>query len=76
MTTTRNVLLYTDEEGYWIAEVPSLPGCRSDGKTREEALERVKEAIALFIEVLREDNLPVPEDYSDCELAVVEIIPA
>jgi predicted RNase H-like HicB family nuclease len=55
----RNVLLYTDEDGNWIAEVPSLPGCVSDGRTRDEALERVKEAIELYVEALVEDGLPV-----------------
>jgi predicted RNase H-like HicB family nuclease len=56
----RNVLLYTDEDGNWIAEVPSLPGCVSDGRTREEAIQRVKEAIEVYIEALVEDGLPVP----------------
>lgn len=46
----RQILLYTDEDGVWIAEVPSLPGCGSDGMTRDEALENVKEAIDLWIE--------------------------
>ena len=58
----RNVLLYTDEDGNWIAEVPSLPGCVSDGRTRDEAIERVKEAIEVYVEALVEDGLPVPED--------------
>ena len=46
----RQVLLYQDEDGYWIADVPSLPGCHSDGETREEALMNVEEAIALWVE--------------------------
>jgi predicted RNase H-like HicB family nuclease len=58
----RQVLLSQDEEGFWIAEVPSLPGCGSDGKTREEALERVKEAIQVYIEALVEDGLSVPDE--------------
>jgi predicted RNase H-like HicB family nuclease len=68
----RNVLLYTDEEGNWIADVPSLPGCHSDGRTREEAIERVKEAIEVYIEALEQDDLPVPEDSSHYELVSVE----
>jgi predicted RNase H-like HicB family nuclease len=64
----RNVLLYTDEDGNWIADVPSLPGCHSDGKTREEAIERVKEAIEVYIEALEQDNLPVLEEYENVEL--------
>lgn len=69
----RQVLLYTDEDGYWIAEVPSLRGCGSDGKTREEAIERVKEAIQVYIEALEGDNLPVPEEFPNLELVAVEM---
>ncbi len=64
----RNVLLYTDEDGYWIAEVPSLPGCHTFGETREEAHEKIKEAIEVYIEALEQDGLPVPEDYQNAEL--------
>ncbi len=70
----RHVLLYTDEDGNWIAEVPSLPGCHSDGRTRAEAIERVKEAIEVYVEALEEDNLPVPEEFHDAELIVVESV--
>lgn len=58
----RQVLLYQDEEGNWIADVPSLPGCHSDGQTPEEALENVKEAIELWIEVAEERGEPIPDD--------------
>jgi predicted RNase H-like HicB family nuclease len=64
----RNVLLYTDADGNWIAEVLSLPGCHSDGKTREEAIERVKEAIELYIEDLEQRNLSIPPEFANCEL--------
>ncbi|MCA0452352.1 MAG: type II toxin-antitoxin system HicB family antitoxin [Chloroflexi bacterium] len=60
----RQVLLYTDEDGIWIAEVPSLRGCGSDGKTREEAIERVKEAIELWIEAAVDHHEEIPEDYT------------
>jgi predicted RNase H-like HicB family nuclease len=43
-----------------IFTVPSLPGCHSQGETVEEALANIKEAIELYIEVLKEDGLPVP----------------
>lgn len=56
----RQVLLYTDEDGYWIAECPSLPGCNSQGKTKQEAITNIKEAIELYIEVLQEKNQPIP----------------
>lgn len=59
---TRRVLLYPGEDGFMVAEVPSLPGCISQGKTREEALENVREAISLHEEVLRELGETIPED--------------
>ena len=43
----RTVFLYPDEDGYIIAEVPSLPGCISQGETRQEALQNIQEAILL-----------------------------
>lgn len=58
----RQVILYTDEDGYWIAECPSLPGCNSQGDTREEALANIREAIEGYIEALEADNLPVPPE--------------
>jgi predicted RNase H-like HicB family nuclease len=56
----RRVLLYTDEEENWIAEVPSLPGCGSEGKSRDEALANVRKAIEVYIETLEQDGLSVP----------------
>jgi predicted RNase H-like HicB family nuclease len=50
----RKVILYPGEDGYIVVEVPSLPGCVSQGKTREEALANIQEAIALHTEVLQE----------------------
>lgn len=55
--------MYPGEDGYLVAEVPSLPGCVSQGKTREEALVNVREAISLHEEVLRERGEPVPGDH-------------
>jgi predicted RNase H-like HicB family nuclease len=59
---TRRVILYPGEDGYMVAEVPSLPGCVSQGKTRDEALANIREAIALHEEVLRERGEPLPDD--------------
>jgi predicted RNase H-like HicB family nuclease len=59
---TRRVLLHPGEDGYVVAEVPSLPGCISQGSTREEALANIREAITLHVEVLQERGEPVPED--------------
>ena len=56
------VLLSHGEDGYFVVEVPSLPGCISQGNTREEALANIEEAISLYIEVLQDRNEPIPED--------------
>lgn len=56
----RQVIIYPGEDGYWVAECPSLPGCISQGKTFGEALVNIREAISGFVELLEEDGLPVP----------------
>ena len=58
----RKVIVYTDEDGKWCASCPSLPGCHSQGETREETIDNIQEAIEGYIEILIEDGLPVPED--------------
>ena len=58
----REVIIYPGEDGYWVAECPSLPGCISQGKTREEAVANIKEAIEGYVAALKEDGLPVPEE--------------
>jgi predicted RNase H-like HicB family nuclease len=58
----RQVVLYPGEDGYWVAECPSLSGCVSQGRTKEEAIEHVREAIRGYIAALEQDGLPVPED--------------
>ncbi len=68
----RQVILYQDEDGVWIAEVPSLPGCGSDGGTREEALTNVRDAIELWIEDAKAHGEPIPEDYA-LEIGSVEV---
>lgn len=50
------VLIEQDEDGVFVAEVPSLPGCFSQGDTREKATENIKEAIALYLESLKAHN--------------------
>ncbi len=54
-----NVTLERDEDGVWIAECPAIPGCVSQGKTREEALANAQEAIHLCLEVRAEQGLPL-----------------
>lgn len=48
----RKVFLYPGDDGYFVVEVLSSPGCISQGKTREEALANIEEAISFYIEVL------------------------
>ncbi|OPY48673.1 MAG: hypothetical protein A4E49_03422 [Methanosaeta sp. PtaU1.Bin112] len=67
----RQVILTPGEDGYWVAEVPSLPGCISQGKTREEALTNIREAIDGYIAALKDDGLIVPVDHFDVLVAVV-----
>ncbi len=50
------VIIEQDEDGMFVAEVPSLPGCISQGKTRVEVLKNIKEAIEVYIESLRAHN--------------------
>ncbi len=57
-----SVVVHTAEEGgYWV-EVPALPGCYTQGETVEESLRNVKEAIELYLEVLRDEDRDVPRD--------------
>lgn len=54
------VLFELDEDGVFIVECPSLPGCISQGRTREEALENIQDAIKGYLESLRKHNEPIP----------------
>lgn len=65
------VLIGQDEDGVFVAEVPALPGCISQGQTRAQAIENVKEAIALYLESLAAHNDAVPPPITE-ELVEVE----
>jgi len=56
------VIFEPQEEGGFTVTVPALPGCISEGDTYDEALANIKEAIALYIESLQADGIPVPEE--------------
>lgn len=58
----RYVILYTDENGEWCATCPSLPGCFSQGDTKEETLANIKEAIDLWIEDAIDHGEVIPDD--------------
>ena len=61
-----NVTLDRDEDGVWIAECPSIPGCVSQGKTKQEAVENIKDAIALCLDVRAEKGLPLAKYPTIC----------
>lgn len=61
----RRVILYPGEDGYWVVECPSLPGCISQGKTKEEAIANIKEAIGLYIKSLEAHGIPIPVDIEE-----------
>lgn len=67
----RQVIIHPGEDGYWVAECPSLPGCISQGRSKEEAIANIKEAIQGYIAALEEDGLPVPEEHFDTLLVAV-----
>ena len=54
------VLIEQDEDGVFVAECPSLPGCVSQGASRKEALENIRDAIRGYLESLKKHNEPVP----------------
>lgn len=60
-----NVVIEDGEDGYFIAHVPSLKSCWSQGKTKEEALANIQEAMELHLEVLEERGEAVPEEYRE-----------
>ena len=65
------VTLTSGEDGYIVAECPSLPGCLSQGKTREEALSNVQEAIRGYLASLKKHGEPIPQgDVEQVEVAV------
>jgi len=64
----RKVIIYPGEDGYWVAECPSLPPCISQGKTKAEAVANIKEAIQLYIELLEDEGHPIPEDHLETVL--------
>ena len=54
------VFIEQDEDGVFVAEVPALPGCISQGNTRKDALRNIQEAITVYVESLKAHNEPIP----------------
>ena len=63
------VTIDRDEDGVWIAECPSIPGCVSQGDTEDEALANIREAIELCIEVCAELGMPLTIETRQVEVA-------
>ncbi len=62
MTLKYRVVLEPGKDGYIVAHVPAVKGCWSQGKTREEALANIKEALELILEDMRKSGDPIPEE--------------
>ena len=67
----RQVIIYPGEDGFWVAECPSLPGCVSQGESRETAITNIREAITGYVLALQDDGLAVPEERFDANLLAV-----
>ena len=65
-----SVTVDRDEDGMWVVECPAIPGCVSQGKTKEDALKNIKEAIALCLEVRAERGLPLTVETRQVEVAL------
>jgi predicted RNase H-like HicB family nuclease len=65
-----NVTLDRDEDGIWIVECPSIPGCVSQGQTREQALENIKDAIGACLQVRAERGMPLTVETHQVEVVV------
>lgn len=70
MNLTFVTTLDRDEDGIWIAECPSIPGCVSQGQTREEAIANIREAIAACLEVRAERGLPLTLETQQVDIAL------
>ncbi len=64
------VTVYRDEEGWYVAECPTVPGCLTQGRTEEEALENIREAIQACLEARRERGLPLTIRSFEVEIPV------
>lgn len=67
----RQVIIYQGEDGFYVAECPSLPGCISQGETKEQAIINIKEAIEVYILALKDQGLPIPVENFDSMLVTV-----
>lgn len=69
--SVRQALIYPGEDGYWVAECPSLPDCVSQGASREEAIVNIRDAIYAYVDASEVDGLPVPRERFETLLVAV-----
>ena len=67
----RQIIIKPGEDGFWLAECPSLPGCISQGQSKKEAIKNIQEAIEGYIEVLQQDGDPIPEDSMESVIVAI-----
>jgi predicted RNase H-like HicB family nuclease len=68
----RQVIIYPDhEDGGWVAEVPSLPGCITQGDSREEVIRNVRDAVDTWIDGAKKVGLPIPVETFDVQVCIV-----
>jgi len=70
MSAKLPVVLRPGEDGWIVADCPLIPGCISQGRTREEALANIQEAIELCLETRAEEGWKLPADYEIVDVAV------
>ncbi len=73
MTSTYRIVLIPEDDGGFSVSVPALPGCYTQGETREEAIEMAREAIELHLEALRDDGESAPDDRVEVITVEVEV---
>ena len=71
MSREFNVIIERDSEGYFVASVPSLPGCHTQAKSLDELMERIREAIELCLEV--DEDTAEPLDFVGVQRVSVEV---
>ena len=67
----RAAVIFRGEDGHWVAECPSLPGCISQGATKAEAIANIREAIEGWLETMRAHGQPIPEEDFDTQVVCV-----
>lgn len=65
-----NVILEKGEEGIYTVTIASLPGCISEGRTIEEALTNIQDAIKGYLIVLAKHNRPIPVELEECKIPI------